>query len=702
MLDPKAYKEYYDVASGAEPPKAKTKYKKKADEPVTSSKSKTAPTSKGSRLKSSAKVAKTTKGLTVLSEVALSEAEKIKLATKRSKKDFHMSHASDSDSKAYKEYYDVASGAEPPKSKTKYKKKADEPVTSSKSKTAPTSKGSRLKSSAKRSKKDFHMSHASDSGDGVNIQSKVPDEQLQKVTGTYKGDGVRPEVPDVPKYASESDEESWTFSQDEDDVDEETNMNDDSEETESDNDGDDLTHPNLSTYKAGHEEEEDEKADDDEVSSDHKMYTLPGHQLTNEEENQEGNDEVKEVQHQSSSVSSDLVSKLINTSSDTSIDSILSPNIQSETLVNVPVSAVAESPSSDTTISQPLIPIIQPIQQTPESTTTITISTTTLPDIPNFTFLFQLINGIVDNYLASKMKEAVEVAVQLYTNKLREEAQAENQEFLNHVDSTLKTIIKEQVQAQVSKIMPKIKKYVTESLGAEVLILIDKMVENQSVNRSDIQKNLYNELVESYNSNKDIFSSYGDVVTLKRGRNDQDRDEDPFAGSNRGSKRRRSGKEAESSKEPTQQFFKKCIQISTKVFKQACSCRGACHLEEIIVRIHDDQLYKFSEDNFKRLRRQDIKDMLLLLVQNELSNLNLEEQRMTPYTAYPDIQGIIYEDEMNINLLMCTDELHKFSDVTLNHVRTAVNDIATGIEMDYLPTRKWSKQDKQRACVMIK
>nr|GFD51559.1 hypothetical protein [Tanacetum cinerariifolium] len=74
----------------------------------------------------------------------------------------------------------------------------------------------------------------------------------------------------------------------------------------------------------------------------------------------------------------------------------------------------------------------------------------------------------------------------------------------------MKTIIKEQVQAQVSKIMPKIEKYVTKSLGAEVLvrltnqpqmpyavaaslsefklkkILIDKMEENQSVNRSDI------------------------------------------------------------------------------------------------------------------------------------------------------------------------------------------------------------------------
>ncbi|GKG10740.1 hypothetical protein Tco_0342140 [Tanacetum coccineum] len=74
---------------------------------------------------------------------------------------------------------------------------------------------------------------------------------------------------------------------------------------------------------------------------------------------------------------------------------------------------------------------------------------------------------------------------------------------------------------------------------------------------------------------------------------------------------------------------------------------------------------------------------------------------MTPYTAYLEIQGIIYQDDMNRNCLMRTDELHKFSDGTLNHVRTALNDIAIGIQLEYLPKRRWSKHDKQRARVMI-
>nr|GFD34293.1 hypothetical protein [Tanacetum cinerariifolium] len=83
---------------------------------------------------------------------------------------------------------------------------------------------------------------------------------------------------------------------------------------------------NLSTYKANDEVEEEEKANDDEVSSGQGVYTPPDHQLTNEEENPEGDDEVKK-----------------------GIDSILNPNIQTHTFVNVPVSVDAETPYSDTT-----------------------------------------------------------------------------------------------------------------------------------------------------------------------------------------------------------------------------------------------------------------------------------------------------------------------------------------------------------------
>ncbi|GJZ21335.1 hypothetical protein Tco_0558374 [Tanacetum coccineum] len=165
------------------------------------------------------------------------------------------------------------------------------------------------------------------------------------------------------------------------------------------------------------------------------------------------------------------------------------------------------------------------------------------------------------------------------------------------------------------------------------------------------------------------------------------------------------------------------------------------HLDEIEVRREDQQLYKFKEGDFPRLHLQDIEDMLLLLVQQKLTNLTIDErydlnvalrmftrrifiQRLvedlqlgvesyqkklnltkldtfrpdlrnrTAFTRYSDPQGVIYMDQNNRNRLMLTDELHKFSDGTLNYVWTALHDITSGIRMEYLPKKKWSRLDK--------
>ncbi|GKE23741.1 hypothetical protein Tco_1435253 [Tanacetum coccineum] len=80
---------------------------------------------------------------------------------------------------------------------------------------------------------------------------------------------------------------------------------------------------------------------------------------------------------------------------------------------------------------------------------------------------------------------------------------------------------------------------------------MDKIEENKSIDRSEVQKNLYNALVEAYNIDKDIISTYGDLVTISRGHGDEDKDEEPSIGSNQGTKRRRSGKKTESTNEPT-------------------------------------------------------------------------------------------------------------------------------------------------------
>ncbi|GJW78736.1 hypothetical protein Tco_0140418 [Tanacetum coccineum] len=173
------------------------------------------------------------------------------------------------------------------------------------------------------------------------------------------------------------------------------------------------------------------------------------------------------------------------------------------------------------------------------------------------------------------------------------------------------------------------------------------------------------------------------------------------------------------------------------------------YLKEIIVRREDQSLRKFVEGDFSRLNLRDIEDMLLLLVQKKLSNLKRDDlfdlnvalrmftrrviilkrveglqlgvesyqkklnltkpetfrsdiSKMTLYTAYNNPQGIIYQDKFKRNRLMCFDELYKFCNDTLSSVQRVLHDIASSLEMDYLPKRTWSKLDRKRSFIMIK
>ncbi|GKE68800.1 hypothetical protein Tco_1526872 [Tanacetum coccineum] len=137
------------------------------------------------------------------------------------------------DSVAYKTYYAIASGAEPPKSK-KLKRKSDSAISSKEtpSKKKPTKakkdvpstkkpstnpKPTKKKASVKaEAKKDFHISRTSGLGDGTDFQTRVPDEQQCKISGTNEGTGTKPGVLDVPKYDYESDKESLGDSGEED------------------------------------------------------------------------------------------------------------------------------------------------------------------------------------------------------------------------------------------------------------------------------------------------------------------------------------------------------------------------------------------------------------------------------------------------------------------------------------------------------
>nr|GEV91691.1 hypothetical protein [Tanacetum cinerariifolium] len=359
------------------------------------------------------------------------------------------------------------------------------------------------------------------------------------------------------------------------------------------------------------------------------------------------------------------------------------------------------------------------------------------------------------------------------TNPTIEDAQAENQEFLNQVDSTMKAIIKEQVKAQVFKIMPHIEKYVTESLGAKVLvrstnqpqtsyavatslsefelnkILIDKIETNESINRSDIQRNLYNALIESYNIDKDILSTYGDVVTLKRGRDDQDKDEDPSAGSNRGTKRRKREYPFHLSKPlpliedqgrqvvPANYFINNDLEYlkgGSSSSKYATFTTRTKAAKYVNIKGKKDMVptlwslvkvaynkHAFKEGDFPRLNLRDIKDMLLLLVQKKLSNIDVDDRydlgvalrmftrRIVILYRVENLQlGVeSYQKKLNITRpettrLMRSDELYKLCDGTFSYVRSVLNDIASNLEMDYLPKRHWSNLKMKWSRIIVK
>ncbi|GKC76240.1 hypothetical protein Tco_1127014 [Tanacetum coccineum] len=193
---------------------------------------------------------------------------------------------------AYKTYYAIALGAEPPIS-MKSQKKSDSTITSkespSKKKSAkskkvaatkpkPTkkktsvkadrgkdlnvlsevalSKADQLKEAIEQSKKDSFVSQASGLGDGTDLGSGIPDEQHRKTSGTDEGTGIKPGVPDVPKYDSESEKESWGNSEEEDD-DEDDSVNESDDDNNDDDDGDNDADDDDNQEEHAQEEEEE-------------------------------------------------------------------------------------------------------------------------------------------------------------------------------------------------------------------------------------------------------------------------------------------------------------------------------------------------------------------------------------------------------------------------------------------------------------
>ncbi|GJT91732.1 hypothetical protein Tco_1080577 [Tanacetum coccineum] len=419
-------------------------------------------------------------------------------------------------SESYKEYYAIASGKIPPKTKGSKKKADTDTTTKQKPPTIPKEKkekksgkgkqkakelktifeavlteAEQLKIITKRSRKETHNSHTSGSG-------------------ADEGTGISPGVPDAPDYDS-NDVISWKRrkSQDED-----------------------------ATDEVGPKKWKQAKILMPILKEEMIVMTVCIYLPQGSKEIEDTHVTLTPVnpdgQQQSSSVSSGFVSNMLNPNQDTGVDDIFEQHAEATSLIDTPVTAIVEPSFSAPTNHPPTPnPLVIQIQQPPILTPATTTSSS-LQNLPNFASLFGFdyrlkalednfselrqtnqyakalssIPGIVDHYLANKMQEAVDVAVQLKYDRIREVSNTENQQFLDSIDEGMKKVIKEQVKKEVSKITPKIEKLVIEQLESEVLvrsskeantshavaanlselelkkILIDKMEANNSINRS--------------------------------------------------------------------------------------------------------------------------------------------------------------------------------------------------------------------------
>nr|GEV81519.1 integrase, catalytic region, zinc finger, CCHC-type, peptidase aspartic, catalytic [Tanacetum cinerariifolium] len=680
------------------------------------------------------------------------------------------------DSVAYKTYFVIASGAEPSKSR-KSQKKSNSTITyeesPSKKKSAKAKKVAATK--LKPTKKKAPVK--ADIGKGLNVLSKVAlseAAQLKEATKRNEGTGTKPRVPDVLKYNSKSDKESWGDSGEEEDDEDDTEddeENDDSDANADDNDVDD----DDNDANDDDNQEDDDKNDDEEDTNSNKTESdrikiLVLNQSTMEyykEEEEKVDDEekmdeemmrptkcflrvrveqVEEDAHvtltpvldtqktyepvQSFSVSYDFTSKLL--------------NLENPSLADNEIASLM-----DTTICHE-----EPGSQT-SSLNTVPITTT-----PTITFIFTITIPPPPPFFNALLKQAI-VAHNL---DCREEDQAEKRDYIELVDTSMRAILKEEVNTQLPQILPQaildfatpaIEKNVTKSLEAAVLA-----------------RELYDALVKSYQTDKDLFDTYGEVFKLKRIRDDIDKDQEPSIGSDRRTKKRKSSKEAESSRDlrskekslqaplkrppilstsllenlPMQRS--QVIQLMTWECNMIKSSTRVTMMNNPLIRRLPRRTGSRNPNDLQLLILIGIRDNMLtfdllipglvkfLVLKNlKLTNLTIDEwydlnvalciftrwiviqkrvedlqlgvecyqkklyltkpatfrsnlKNRTTYTAYSDPKGVIYKDQNNRNRLMHTDELYKFSDGTLNDVRTALHDIAKGIRMKYLPKRK--------------
>nr|GEV30058.1 retrovirus-related Pol polyprotein from transposon TNT 1-94 [Tanacetum cinerariifolium] len=368
------------------------------------------------------------------------------------------------DSIAYKTYYAISSGAEPPKLR-KSQKKSD---------LAISYEESPFKKKYVKAKKVV----------AVKPKPTKKKASVKADRGKDEGTGTKPGVSDVPKYDSKNEKESWGDSGEEDDDDENDSKgeNDNDANDDHNQEDDDTYDDNEETDKKIDDEETMDEEEDDEVTKE--LYNDVNVNLGNRDA-----DMIDPNQVQSSSVFLEFTSKLLNLENpslaDNEIASLMEttvlhkePRSYTSYLYTVPVTATPDVTSVFTTTIHPSPPFFNPLPQqaTPTLTPTTSEATTSFPSLSDFSSLFTLndrvtnlekdlseikqvdeyaqalssILAIVDCYINNKLGETVQKAIVEHNLESREEAQAEKRDYIDTINSSIRAILKEEVNTQLS------------------------------------------------------------------------------------------------------------------------------------------------------------------------------------------------------------------------------------------------------------
>nr|GEX41584.1 hypothetical protein [Tanacetum cinerariifolium] len=584
-----AYKEYYAIATGATQPNPKATVQRTRSSSDTSI---TPPTivaglilTTSQKGKQAAKATKA-KSLSALSKVAMTEAQQLKLVTKRSMQHTHISQTSGSGA-------DEGTGSKPwvpgvPSDESEKElswNSTDDEGDANEGKDGDgdeeddgddgeegdgdnddedddaMTEAQQLKLVTKRSLQQTHISQASGSGADEGTGPipgvlDVPTDESEKELscnstadegkdGDGDGDDDDDNGDDGEEGDGDDDDEDDDGEEGDDDNDDDQEVEKDDEKDDEEEGGDDEQEYDEDEY---YEETRDEEKGDDDDDDDQEVVRHDDKDDEKDDEEEGGDDEQEYDEETRDEEIFDPIPKTLENSNDEGNgEEDLGLNVgreeghdeeeeEDELYKDVHINQ-ARAPS---TIIQNL-PNFGSLFGFDNRLRTLEANISEFRQMNQFAGAVSAIPGIVQRYMDQRMNEA-----------------------------------KEQVKVQVSKILSRIEQTVNEQLEAKVLtrsshssktsyavaadlsemelkkILIEKMKGNKSIQRSDEQRNIYKALVEAYESDKIILDTYEETVTLKRCRNDDaDKDEEPSAGPDQGSKRHREGKEPESVSAPS-------------------------------------------------------------------------------------------------------------------------------------------------------